>query len=53
MGDTNINRANLYGFQSQTVTPRNPFATDANINYDLDTEEEFEELVNKFVTFIG
>jgi len=45
-GDTNINRAALYTFASQIVTPRNPFAQDPSINYDLDTEEEFEELVN-------
>lgn len=38
-------RIELYTFRSQAVTPRNPFAADPNINYELDTEEEYEELV--------
>lgn len=32
--------------KSKVVTPRNPFATDPGINYELDTEEEYEELVS-------
>lgn len=35
----------LYSFKSKVVTARNPFALDPGINYDLDTDEEYEELV--------
>lgn len=52
VGDSDINRAgkyyiiiDLYSFKSKIVTPKNPFAIDPNINYDLDTDEEYEELV--------
>ena len=54
VGESDINRAgiislqiiDLYSFKSKVVTPKNPFAVDPGINYELDTEEEYEELVN-------
>ncbi len=59
VGDSDINRGGnfllrnehitvgieLYTFRSKVVTARTPFAIDPNINYDLDTDEEYEELV--------